>query len=281
MERSLRVVGLLEKTWGRFYGWVDRLDEVARWVVDQGWDASYKKIILLDLIRISRFIGSKPSELYDLYRRLKRPYRIPRIPSLTTALAVLGCIRSKQVRAAFLLAVDAGLRLVEIKRLRWSDVDLEQGRLVIEQGSKRTEGSILPMSERLKQALVELKASTGGKADDFVITIDGRCIHRCISRARRKCGFPDAEHVNLKNLRHLYATTLYQRTRDIALVQRMMRHRLITTTARYVHLSTSRNTYESRAVPAGDKDTILKLLEDGWELLREIKGWVYFRRLKE
>jgi integrase len=248
-----------------------------------GATAGTKHIMLHGYLRWLRYVGVRPEPntlqtLQDLNRLRER--KLAKIPSRDVALAVIGVIRPSQTRRFYTLIMETGLRFSEALHLRWSQVDLDGGRLVIERSEKRSEGSILPLTEAAKHALQEQRLITGG--GEMVFTVTKQTIIRTLEKAKRKMAhLPGAELVCAKNLRHLFATRLYSITKDLVYVQRMLRHRSILTTQRYVHMVTDRKAYEVKVVPAYDKTTISMLLEQGFDVVLSQKDTVYLRRLKE
>ena len=83
-------------------------------------------------------------------------------------------------RTLLLLCTDAGLRVSECLQLRWSEVDLAGGRLLVQGGSVRP-GRIVRLSGRLMHALSELS----GAREDHVLGF--RSDARARQRLQRLC----------------------------------------------------------------------------------------------
>ena len=97
----------------------------------------------------------------------------------------------------------------------------------------------------------------------------------------RKINLDGAELVNPKNLRHIFATRLYLKTRDLVYVQRMLRHRSILTTQKYVHYITERREFDVRVVEANDVEAIKLLLSQGYDVALQVGKRIFLRRLRE
>jgi integrase len=233
-------------------------------------------------MRWLRYLNVKPElstleALRDLDRL--RPHKLAKIPSIQTVKAVISAMRPGQSKNFWTLLMETGLRFSEAYNLLWSQIDLSQKQLIMEKSEKRSEGSILPLSDLAIQALEDQRRrSSGGR----VFTVNQRTLIKTLTTARRRLSYlQDAALVNAKNIRHVYPTRLYATTKDIVYVQRMLRHRSILTTQRYIHMITDRKAYEVKVVPAYDKTTISMLLEQGFDVAAQTKDTLYLRRLKE
>jgi integrase len=263
-------------------GVLDR-EEVAfmRWL--EGYQATFqtKHVFATTYLRWLRFKGVRPSpELIGFYRDLDRmrEKKLARIPSWEVAKAVIASIRPSQSRNFYALILETGLRFGEAYALRWDQVDWENRRLILEKSEKRSEGSYLPLSDAALAVLRDQQRYTGGKV--FVFSVSRRNLVRALGRAKSRVALPGAELVNAKNLRHLFATRWYAMTRDLVLVQRLLRHRTITTTQRYVHMVTASREFDVRVVDDREVEAIKVLLSQGYDVALQAKGKVYLRRAK-
>jgi integrase len=277
VERDLRVLRRLRKE-----GVLDR-EETAfvRWL--EGYQATFqtKHVFATTYLRWLRFRGLRPSpELIGFYRDLDRmrEKKLARIPSYEVARAVIASIRPSQSRNFFALILETGLRFGEAYSLRWDQVDWEGKRLIMEKSEKRSEGSYLPLSDAALAVLRDQERYTAGKV--FVFSVSRRNLVRALGRAKARCNLEGAELVNAKNLRHLFATRLYAQTRDLVYVQRMLRHRSLLTTQRYIHMVTEAKTFDVRVLDAKEVEAIKLLLERGYDVALQTGKTVYLRRAK-
>jgi integrase len=277
VERDLRVLRRLRKE-----GVLDR-EEAAfmRWL--EGYQATYQTrfVFATSYLRWLRFKGLRPSpELIGFYRDLDRmrEKKLARIPSWEVAKAVIASIRPSQSRNFYALVLETGLRFGEAYSLRWDQVDWEGRRLIMERSEKRSEGSYLPLSDAAIAILRDQERYTGGKV--FVFTVSRRNLVRALGRAKARVNLPGAELVNAKNLRHLFATRWYAMTRDLVLVQRLLRHRTITTTQRYVHMVTASREFDVRVLDQSEVEAIKLLLSQGYDVALQSGRRVYLRRAK-
>jgi integrase len=277
VERDLRVLRRLKKE-----GVLDR-EEVAfmRWL--EGYQATFqtKHVIFTTFLRWLRFRGVKPSpELLLTYRDFDRmrEKKLARIPSYEVAKAVIMSIRPSQSRNFYALILETGLRFGEAYALRWDQVDWEGRRLILEKSEKRSEGSYLPLSDAALAVLRDQQRYTANQP--FVFTVSRRNLIRALGRAKSKMNLPGAELVNAKNLRHIFATRWYAMTRDLVLVQRLLRHRSVLTTQRYVHMVTGSREFDVRVLDVKEVEAIKLLLSQGYDVALQTGKTVYLRRAK-
>jgi len=147
-------------------------------------------------------------------------------------------------RPMITLALRTGLRLGELRALRWEDVDLVTGRLVVRRAAWRNEigtpksgrSREVPLSD---QALLTLKKHRHLRGDFVFCTEDGEMltISSCkwpICQASKRAGL---RRVGWHVLRHSFASHLVVRGASIKAVQELLGHADIKMTMRYAHLS--------------------------------------------
>lgn len=151
----------------------------------------------------------------------------------------LDAIPSLKYRAALMAAYAGGLRLSEVLHLRVQDIDSKNMRLFIHQGKGRVDRVVM-LSEKL---LVVLRAywhvfrpSTllfPGRAPD--IPLSPPTLQKACHAAALRAGLP--QRVTPHCLRHAFATHLLENGTPLSVIQNLLGHRFISTTARYIHLS--------------------------------------------
>ena len=150
--------------------------------------------------------------------------------------------------AIYTLAAEAGPRLSEIRALKVEDVDFEVDLLRFEDGftthggfagNKGRRTRSVPMSANVSTVLLPL--CDGKSGDELVFQsrtkpgepICGADLYRRFLRASERAGLP---RLRLHELRHTFGTQAI-RVFKVHEVQRLMGHRHITTTERYLHYS--------------------------------------------
>jgi integrase/recombinase XerC len=132
------------------------------------------------------------------------------------------------MRLWLLLASLEGLRCMEIAGLRRSDI-LPDGQLRIR--GKGGHERLVPIHPEVAQAMEEVKMSARGPLFRGVkgTQLNAGDISHHIGRHLRERGLKGGAH----QLRHSFATSLYQSTKDLRLTQEMLGHSSPTTTAIY------------------------------------------------
>ena len=149
----------------------------------------------------------------------------------------------KEWRAMVTIALRTGLRHGELIGLRWIDVDLGSGRLVVRQAV--SEGVIdTPKNGRTrevplcKQALDALRDRPRNGQYVFCAS-DGSLLTHAQTRWPLKRALKNAglRHIGWHSLRHSFASHLVMRGAPIKSVQELLGHCSIEMTMRYAHLS--------------------------------------------
>jgi integrase len=169
-----------------------------------------------------------------------------RIASPTEAQALLAVLAPAD-RVLFAVAMFAGLRLGELRALRWQDVDLGAGVIRVEQGWDALEGVIAPKSAAgtrrvpvvaaLRELLIEHRLSTGGEGLVF------GCGERAFSpnsvrkRARSAWAAAGLEAIGLHDCRHTFASLMIAAGVNAKALSMYLGHSAISITFdRYGHL---------------------------------------------
>lgn len=170
----------------------------------------------------------------------KRPKTLPAVLSRDEVLRLFAALPEGRLRPLVRTAYACGLRVGEVVRLRLRDVDSGRHVLHVRQG-KGGKDRLVPLSALL---LEELRAywrryrpadwlfpGQGGSGPVCIGTVQ-----RAFARLVRPLGL--GKPVSMHTLRHSYATHLLEAGVDVVTLQRLLGHRSLSTTARYLHLST-------------------------------------------
>lgn len=132
-------------------------------------------------------------------------------------------------RRMVMLAAYAGLRISEIAALRGEDIDIDGRQLVVRCG-KGGGDDVVPLAVELAVELA--RAPRAGR----VVPMTGPSVGDRIRTLMRRAGIAGRPH----DLRHSFGTQAARRTSgNLVLVAKLMRHRRITTTTRYVRWHTT------------------------------------------
>jgi integrase/recombinase XerD len=153
---------------------------------------------------------------------------------------ILGLIRSIKHRTIFMVSYGAGLRISEACALQFGDIDRQQGLIHVRNG-KGAKDRYVMLGDRLLHALVEYYRRvrppgpylfTGQRADH---PIDRRRPSAVLRRACAKAGI--TKRVTTHSFRHAFATHLIEAGTDVRVVQILLGHSSIRTTALYTRVS--------------------------------------------
>jgi integrase len=193
---------------------------------------------------------------------------------------IAGC--SKHVSVALQIAKETGARIGEIFRLKWTDMDFENGVLKItpEKGGKPR---IFRMSSKLIQMLNSLP-----KGEPRILSRykNLNSLRRTFEKQRRKIAFklsnPRLLQISFHTFRHWKATMEYYKTKDILHVMRLLGHKNIKNTLIYTQLieNVEGNDSEYISKVAGTVEEARALVEAGFEYVCDIEGVKIFRKRK-
>lgn len=163
----------------------------------------------------------------------RRPRYKPRPVSPVHIDYVLSQNLRKKTRTMILLAAFAGLRVHEIAKVHGRDYDQLAGQLTVL--GKGSQIAVIPINEQLQQFFNTMPTN-----DWWFPSRKGGHIHRasvgnCITRAFSRNGIRIEPH----QLRHSFGTQLLRVGGDIRVVQTLMRHASIQSTALYVDVEES------------------------------------------
>ncbi len=177
----------------------------------------------------------------------RKPFRIPEIltPEEQEALLRQPNKRYPTGERNYLLMrlmLDTGLRLSEAVNLRWRDVDLNTGRVMIRQGKGHKDRTLwigeddLVLLRKWRQRQAQ---DVKGRPVHVFTTLKGtrlipRYVQQMVKRYAAKAGITKDVHPH--TLRHTFATDLYRETKDIRLTQKALGHANLSTTQIYTHI---------------------------------------------
>jgi integrase len=147
--------------------------------------------------------------------------------------AVLGA-SPEWLRPLVALAACTGMRRSELLGLRWLDVDLENGRVMLAQ-TKNGEGRIVYLNETAKAAIRSLSLRSDVCSTDLLFGgFTGEQVSMAFARVCKRLGISD---FRFHDLRHTAASWLRMQGADIHTVAQLLGHKDLRMAARYQHLS--------------------------------------------
>ena len=174
------------------------------------------------------------------------PRRLPVVLSRAECARLIACAGNPKYQAALSLAYGAGLRVSEVVALKVGDIDSQRMTLRIDQGKghKDRYAMLSPLLlERLRvwwrAARAQGKMPDGGwlfPGMDPVNPLTPRQLNRAIHAAAISAAID--KRVTMHTLRHSYATHLLEQKVDIRVIQVLLGHKKLETTALYTQVAT-------------------------------------------
>jgi len=195
-----------------------------------------------------RFFFTVTLDRPDLARRLTvvpYPRRIPTVLSVEEVRLLLQAASAPKYKAAFALAYGAGLRVSEVVALKVGDIDSKRMLLRVERGKGGKDRHAMlspPLLELLRAWWREGRRRNlllpGGwlfPGRDPVEPLSARQLCRVVRAAAQAAGIN--KRVSPHTLRHSFATHLLEQGVDIRVIQTLLGHAKLDTTALYTRVA--------------------------------------------
>lgn len=167
------------------------------------------------------------------------PRTLPDILSGSEVEALLDAVGVPGIRAAVMAAYGAGLRVSEACALEARDIDSRRMLLHVRAGKGRRDRFVM-LADRLLVTLREYWRAVRPAGPALFVGASGEplgadAVRRALHKAARQCGLH--KRVTPHVLRHSFATHLLEAGTDIRVIQVLLGHRSIRTTAGYAQVS--------------------------------------------
>ena len=187
-------------------------------------------------------------EVMKKMRHIYEPRRLPEILSIEEITRLLQSAGSLKYQAAFSVAYGAGLRASEIVHLKVTDIDSDSDRmnLRVDQGKGKRDRHAMLSPALLKilrawwrDGQAKRQLLPGGwlfPGQSPVDPLSTRQLGRVFHLARNAAEID--KRVSLHSLRHAFATHLLEQGEDIRVIQVLLGHQKLESTARYTQVAT-------------------------------------------
>ena len=189
-----------------------------------------------------RFFFNVTLERPDLVRHLtsvQEPRRAPVVLNQEEVVRFLEAAPGIKYKAAFGVAYGAGLRVSEVVALKVSDIDSQRMTLRVEQGKGRKDRYVMLSPQRLQWLRQWWKAAHPRgwlfPGQDPVNPMSTRQLVRAVHAAAKAAGI--TKRVTPHTLRHSFATHLLEQGVDIRVIQVLLGHAKLETTALYTRVA--------------------------------------------
>jgi integrase/recombinase XerD len=150
-------------------------------------------------------------------------------------------INETRLKCLITISLDCGLRLMEVRKLKKENIDLDNLLLKIFSGKGRKQ-RLVPFSEELRKVVYRyMRDNSQLIVDGFLFGTSGKKLYsqRNISRdLTNLCAKLGLRHITFHQLRHTFATEYLKRGGDLMKLKRIMGHSTISTTQIYEHMQT-------------------------------------------
>jgi site-specific recombinase XerD len=206
-------------------------------------------------------------EMKRFMRFHRKPRKLPVVFSVEEVSDILMAAPgpSLKYRAALSISYGAGLRAAEVCNLKIGDIDSDRMLIHVEQGKGQKDRKVM-----LSPGLLELLRAWWREVRPEGWLFPGKPKINPLSPRQLNRAFTSAKHMagvkkpaTLHTLRHSFATHLLEANTDVRVIQVLLGHAKLTTTARYTQVATK--TIQSTVSPYEQ----IKLLQD--ETLRRGK----------
>jgi integrase/recombinase XerD len=170
---------------------------------------------------------------------VRKEDRLPEVLSPEEVALLLHCAPSLKHKAALSVAYGCGLRVSEITHLKIGDIDSARMLIRVEQGKGRKDRYVM-----LAPDLLELLRRWWRSARPMGWLFPGRDpgqpvtarqLDRACKAAAKAAGLD--KRVSMHTLRHSFATHLLERKTDVRVIQALLGHKKLDTTARYTRVA--------------------------------------------
>ena len=170
----------------------------------------------------------------------RMPRKLPDILSPDEVVRFLEAVPSLKARAALTTAYAAGLRVSEVVSLKVGDIDSDRMLIQVRHGKGAKDRTVMLSAQLLDilRAYWRLARPTdwlfpGREEGPINVTV----LHSACRSAAKAAGL--TKKVSVHTLRHSFATHLLESGVDIRIIQVLLGHNSLSTTARYTHVATT------------------------------------------
>jgi integrase/recombinase XerD len=192
-----------------------------------------------------RFLFGKTCGREDMKRYMQfrtQPRKLPTVLSLEEVSALLAAAPGPglKYRAALSISYGAGLRASEVCHLKVADIDSDRMLIHVDEGKGSKDRKVM-----LSPGLLELlrdywfEARPAGwlfPAKPKINPVSSRQLGRAFNSTKHLVGI--TRPATLHTLRHSFATHLLEANVDVRVIQVLLGHAKLSTTARYTHVAT-------------------------------------------
>jgi len=181
------------------------------------------------------------SEIPERIAYARTPQKLPAILSADEVVRFLEAVPGLKTRTALTAAYGAGLRASEAVSLKVADIDSDRMLIQVRHGKGARDRTVM-LSPQLLTILRTYWRLVRSRewlfpGRDETRPLDVQVLHAACRSAARSAGL--TKRVSVHTLRHSFATHLLESGVDIRIIQVLLGHKSLSTTARYTQVATT------------------------------------------
>ncbi len=171
--------------------------------------------------------------------RVKKEFKLPVVMSKNEVISILKATDNLKHKTALVTAYATGLRVGELARLKLSDIDIDNMKILVRDGKGNKDRYTLLSPINLQYIKAYQRQF---QPKDWLFTgqdpsnhLSERTLQAVFRDARKRAGLN--KKATFHTLRHSFATHLLEDGTDLRVIQQFMGHKTLNTTMIYLHLS--------------------------------------------
>jgi len=181
------------------------------------------------------------AEIPERIAYARTPRKLPAILSADEVVRFLEAVPSLKTRTALTAAYGAGLRASEAVSLKVADIDSERMLIQVRHGKGARDRTVMLSPQLLTILRTYWRLARPGEwlfpGRGETKPLDVQVLHAACRSATRAAGL--TKRVSVHTLRHSFATHLLESGVDIRIIQVLLGHKSLSTTARYTQVATT------------------------------------------
>ncbi len=181
------------------------------------------------------------AEIPERIAYARTPRKLPAILSADEVVRFLEAVPSLKTRTALTAAYGAGLRASEAVNLKVADIDSDRMLIQVRHGKGARDRTVMLSPQLLTILRTYWRLARPREwlfpGRDETKPLDVQVLHAACRSATRAAGL--SKRVSVHTLRHSFATHLLESGVDIRIIQVLLGHKSLSTTARYTQVATT------------------------------------------